>query len=166
MSDLTDIAEDYLRKLEPSVHGGNIWKTKSASSCNEILDFSSNINPLGAPPEALNAIRRALWRIPLYPDPDYASLKNALGEYFGTQNGNIIVGNGSTELIYLLCELFVKQGSEVLIPAPTFGEYEVSTRRVGGIPRFFKLGRQFNIEFPKISRLTNAKSRVIFICNP
>ena len=56
---------------------------------------------------------------------------------------NVVVGNGSTELMYLFAEVFLKKGDKAVMPAPTFGEYESAVRKTGEVPKFVKLGRNF-----------------------
>ena len=57
---------------------------------------------------------------------------------------NIVVGNGSTELMYLFAEVFLKKGDKAVMPAPTFGEYESAVRKTGETPKFVKLGKNFH----------------------
>ena len=55
--------------------------------------------------------------------------------------GNIVVGNGSTELMYLFAEAFLKKGEKALMAAPTFGEYESAVRKTGESPKFVRLDK-------------------------
>ena len=67
-----------------------------------------------------------------------------LAEHFGgISKDNIVVGNGSTELMYLFAEAFLKKGEKALMPAPTFGEYESAVRKTGETPKFVKLSGRF-----------------------
>ena len=86
----------------------------------EVIDFSVNLNPLGVPP----GVRKALEKLDpsCYPDPENLELKEALAPVAGVQADQIVIGNGSTELIYLLAHAFLKKGDVVVILAPTFGE--------------------------------------------
>jgi threonine-phosphate decarboxylase len=163
-----DIARPEIRSLVPCAHGGKIWEIVSTNEIHEgkIVDFSSNVNSLGASPRAIEAIHGNLWRIPLYPDSDSANLKKALCETI-TQigEGNIVIGNGSTELIYLFCDTFLEKGDRVLVPAPTFGEYEKAVRRAGGIPHHVRLGPDFGLH-SNLFKNTMNRVKAIFLCNP
>jgi threonine-phosphate decarboxylase len=130
------------------------------------VDFSSNINPLGLPQKALEAIRKNLGQIPVYPDSASTALREAIAASFGgiTLN-NVVVGNGSTELIYLFAETFLEKGEVALMPAPTFGEYENAVRKAGGKPRHLKLPKDFCIE-PNIFSGDIKDAKMAFICNP
>jgi histidinol-phosphate/aromatic aminotransferase/cobyric acid decarboxylase-like protein len=119
-----------IRNLEEIGHGGEIWKY--IGSREEILDFSSNVNPLGPSRKVLRALRKSLSLISFLPDSNSSSVREAITEYLGRpiKPFNIIVSNGSTELIHLFALTFVNKGEECLIPIPTFGEYEIAVRRV------------------------------------
>jgi threonine-phosphate decarboxylase len=159
------LARDEIKGLEPCVHGGEIWKYYPHYE--NILDFSANVNPLGPPRKAVEAIKRNLWQIPFYPDPESNALRSAISNYLGgISPENIIVGNGSTELIYLFCEVFIRSGDEAIIPIPTFGEYENAVKRAGGIPKHVRPDGNFRID-PNIPlREVGSKTKAIFLCNP
>ena len=78
---------------------------------------------------------------------------------------NVVVGNGSTELMYLFAEAFLKKGDTAIIPAPTFGEYESAVRRTGETPKFVKLDSNFNVD-AGIFEQEMADAKIIFLCNP
>ena len=110
----------------------------------DILDFSSSVNPLGPSKKALEAAKEAFSQIAAYPDSNSNELRQVIASHFGRiTKDNIVVGNGSTELMYLFAEAFLKKGDKALMPAPTFGEYESAVRKTGESPKFVKLGRNF-----------------------
>lgn len=105
----------------------------------EIIKLSSNESPLGPSPKAVEAIKRESERVNLYPDPKAEKLKEAISGYLGVGEECIGIGNGSDELVDLICKAFMDPGDEVLIPLPTFSEYELACRINGGRPRFIEL---------------------------
>jgi len=130
------------------------------------LDFSSSVNPLGPSEKALEAARKAFAEIPTYPDSSSKELREAIANHFsGVTKENVIVGNGSTELMYLFTEAFLKKGDVALIPAPTFGEYESAVRKTGETTRFVNLNADFNIDADGFTREI-AGTKIIFLCNP
>ena len=160
---------DEIRNLGRVEHGGEVWK--HLGNPREILDFSSNVNPLGAPPKILRVLRKSLRLIRHLPDDDSAAVKEAAAEYLGrpVKPSNIIVGNGSTELIHLFALTFVKKGEKCLIPIPTFGEYEAAVRKAGGQPRFLRLktSTNFTLKISEIlGRLKSERNKAVFLCNP
>jgi threonine-phosphate decarboxylase len=125
------------------------------------------VNPLGLPQKVIEAIERSLWQIQFYPDSDSNALRNAISNYLeGINPENIIVGNGSTELIYLFCEAFIRSGDKAVILIPTFGEYENAVRKAGGIPKHVKLDKNFKVNPNILLRKIGSKTKVIFLCNP
>ena len=163
-----NLAKENIRSLKPCVHGGEVLDAagKSGFRREEILDFSSSVNPLGPSKKALEAAKKAFSQIPAYPDSNSIELRQAIASHFnGLTKENVIVGNGSTELMYLFTETFLNKGDRVIIPAPTFGEYESAVRKAGETPRFVKLNRSFNIGTSIFLReMTGAK--LVFLCNP
>ena len=130
----------------------------------KFIDFSSNINPLGFPSSITKIINKNRSLIPVYPDPDSSKLRDDLQKYTGIKKNQIIVGNGATEIIYNFCKVFLHKDSDVLIPVPTFGEYEAASRLSSSQITFFKtMNLNKNIsEFQDLVTKTNC----IFVCNP
>ncbi|NDB32214.1 MAG: threonine-phosphate decarboxylase [Nitrososphaeria archaeon] len=123
-----------------------------------VLDFSSNVNPLGYP----STVKLNLDKIPVYPDHDSVKLKQVLSRYVKIPKHNITIGNGATEIIYDFCRATTP--NRVLIVAPTFGEYEAACRLCGARPEFFTtLNLQNDLEgfIKKIP-----KNGIVFVCNP
>jgi len=112
-------------------HGGNIKEVanKFGIEPSKILDFSANINPLGLSALAREAITGAIDSVVNYPDNRSFALSNALASYHGIAAENILVGNGATELIYLIPRAF--KPKKALIIAPAFSEYERALKLAG-----------------------------------
>jgi L-threonine-O-3-phosphate decarboxylase len=162
------IARTDIKRLKPCVHGGEVWEiaNETGLSVEDLVDFSSSINPLGPSPRALEAIRNDFPKLPLYPDSNSTALREAIACHFGKINkNNVVVGNGSTELIYLFAEVFLKKGDVALVAQPSFGEYTNAILKSGGKPKHIKLNRDFQIEPNAFMReMRNAKA--VFLCNP
>ena len=168
MKPIENLARDIIRNLKPCIHGGEVLDAsdKSGLKRDEILDFSSSVNPLGPSKKALEAAKKAFSQIPAYPDSNSNELRQAIASHFTSlTKDNVIVGNGSTELMYLFAETFLNKGDTAIIPAPTFGEYEGAVKKAGETPKFVKLNRNFNIEESEFAyEMTGSK--IIFLCNP
>lgn len=113
-------------------HGGNIREAikRYGLEGKKVLDFSSNVNPLGPSSAARRAAKKALALIDRYPDPDMTDLRKAIARYFGIKPGQVICGNGSNELIHLIPRVF--RPKKVLVPMPTFTEYAAAVEEAGG----------------------------------
>jgi len=149
------------------IHGGNIRDVcrKYTIKENKIIDFSSNINPLGFPKAIHRIIPKELNKIVCYPDSQSALLKGKISKKLGLDEKNILVGNGSTELIYLIPRVF--KPKRALIPVPTFIEYEKSLLSVNCELRYLHLKAEqkfkLNIE-ETVSSLK--KGEILYVCNP
>ena len=112
-------------------HGGNITKLSAAAGkpAGGILDFSANINPLG-PPEWLRPLISSLVSsLVHYPDPDCTDLIRAFSERFGVSADEILMGNGETELLYLLPRVLGK--GRAVIPVPAYADYAAAAESAG-----------------------------------
>ena len=144
--DISSLAKEGYLRAEPRRHGGST----------DLLDFSASINPFGASKRVYKAIRDNLDLITKYPDPDANELKDAISNYLSIDKDNIIVGNGSNEIIHSFANIFIDKGDKVIIPAPTFYEYEFASDKNSAM-----------IEFIDIDRLpVKDDGKVLFICNP
>ena len=149
------------------LHGGNLEKAmeKYGISSEEIIDFSANINPLGFSPKIKEVILKNLDQLSHYPDPECKKAKKEISGYFGIDYENIILGNGSTELIYLIVQTL--KPKKVLIPIPTFCEYERALNNNNVSINFYKLKekQEFLLSMDEIiSQLAGID--LIFLCNP
>ncbi|MGA3111111.1 MAG: threonine-phosphate decarboxylase CobD [Candidatus Bathyarchaeia archaeon] len=168
MKPVEDLVRDNMKNLKPCVHGGEVLDAagKSGLRREEILDFSSSVNPLGPSKKALEAAKKAFTEIPAYPDSNSNELRQAIAGHFGgISKNNVVVGNGSTELMYLFAEAFMRKGEVALIPAPTFGEYESAVRKTGETPKFVKLDRNFNVDAEAFN-CEMGGAKIVFLCNP
>jgi threonine-phosphate decarboxylase len=168
MKAIESLVRDNVKNLKPCVHGAEILAAANESGLkpNDILDFSSSVNPLGPSKKALEAIKEAFKEIEAYPDSNSNALRETIASHFnGLDRDNIVVGNGSTELMYLFAETFLKKGEKALIPAPTFGEYESSVRKSGESPKFIKLNKNFQID-TEIFKREMVGTKILFLCNP
>ncbi len=168
MKPIENLAKDRIKKLKPCVHGGEVLDAagKSGLKREEILDFSSSVNPLGPSKRALEAAKNSFKEIPAYPDSNSVALRQSIASHFaGLTKNNVIVGNGSTELMYLFADTFMRKGDTALIPAPTFGEYESAVRKTGEVTKFVKLNNNFNIDATAFEREIG-DAKIVFLCNP
>ncbi len=162
------MVKDNIKNLRPCVHGGEILDAadKSGFKREEILDFSSSVNPLGPSKRALEAAKSGFKEIPAYPDSNSNALRQAIaGHFSGLTKNNVICSNGSTELMYLFSDTFMRCGEKAVIPAPTFGEYGNAIRRTGELPKFVKLNKDFNVDAAPMEREMRG-AKMVFLCNP
>ena len=150
-----------IRRHIPVIHGGKI---PVKNSDHNIIDFSSNITPLGIPNSVKLIIKKNLDKIQFYPDPKSENVISSLEKYTHLSKSNIIVGNGAIEILYNFCFAFLSKTTKVLIHVPTFQEYETAVKLSNCKISYFKsLNLSTNID-SFISQIP--KSGCIFLCNP
>lgn len=133
----------------------------------EVIDFSSNINPLGTSERVRQAARGA--HLSAYPDRDCLALREALAGRLGVGVDHLLVGNGSTELIHLLARARLREGATCLILEPTFGEYEAAARLSGAVIRRIAAHEadDFRWSIDSAERLIKQmRPNLVFLCNP
>jgi len=152
-------------------HGGDIhgFAFSARVRPEDVTDFSASINPLGAPRTVMKAIKERLRDIEHYPDPEARQLKEKLSEVHRTDRSLILCGNGCTELIYLLpC---VMPFNRVLIPGPTFIEYELACKaaRPECAIIYHRLDERNGFLIDPVGLIGSAarlNADAVFLCNP
>ncbi len=155
-------------------HGGDVYAAarELRLPVGRLVDFSASINPLGPSPAVLDTLLKAGKAVSHYPDPDCWSLRRALASRRKLSPAQLVVGNGSTELIDLLPRALAIR--RALIIGPTFSEYADAVARAGGGCTML-FAAQHNGYRPPLEQAieqirTRRRSRrcfdAVFLCNP
>jgi len=132
---------------------------------NDIIKVASNENPLGPSPAALAAMEKALQQLHLYPDGNAFHLKEKLAEKLGVEPSNLILGNGSNEIIEFVGHALIKPGSDVVVSQYCFAVYPLVTHLFGGnlimVP-----ARNYAHDLRGMLRAITPDTRVVFVANP
>ena len=140
-------------KHKDHFHGSDLEKIEEIYGIKkeEIVSFSANVNPLGVSPLLKHTLSDQIDAITSYPDREYTSLRRCIAAYCGTETENVIVGNGSTELISLFIQ--VEHPKKALVIGPTYSEYEREIALGGGMffdhsdwPGYGEKARQTSLE--------------------
>ena len=146
------------------IHGGNIYKLQREGK-KDILDYSSNINPLGVPESLKKAVSENFSVLTRYPDINYTELRESIGKYNNISPENIIAGNGATEVLFLYIKAL--KPKKVLIATPTFAEYERAVKNAECEIDFFELKEEDNFILNKDKFIQKAVNyNLAVICNP
>lgn len=141
-------------------HGGDIYKYDD-----KLLDFSANINPLGMPESAKNAIIDGINKYQTYPDHSSRKLRNSLSEFYGFDSNKIVCGNGAADLIFRICLAIRPQ--KVLVTSPTFSEYEEAVLISGGKVHNHLLRESENYDVTlEILESIDEDTDMVFLCSP
>ncbi|WBW96191.1 pyridoxal phosphate-dependent aminotransferase [Oceanirhabdus sp. W0125-5] len=150
------------------VHGGDIY-TEGKLKGQELIDFSSNINPLGVPESFKNSLDEALKNVVNYPDIKYRMVREALSRYESINEELFLLGNGAAEII----DLSISTLKSILIPAPSFAEYHLSAEKWGVETQYFQMEQKKNedgtyslyIDYEKLNKDLEGVDGVI-LANP
>lgn len=131
----------------------------------DVVKLDQNENPYGPSPRAREALARFDW-FHVYPDPEQRELRARLSEYAGAPAEQIVVGNGSDELIEVLLRLFVEPGDRAVSAGPTFGYYDTAALVAGAeyvaVPR----GPRWEVDPEAIAAATTDRTKLILIASP
>ncbi len=126
-----DLAPPYIRAIAPYQPGKPIAELERELCISGIVKLASNENPLGCSPLAVAAMHEAIKTIALYPDGNGFELKDALSKRYAVQQANIVLGNGSNDLLELAARAFLSPGDKVVYSAHAFAVYALATQAVG-----------------------------------
>ncbi|MDQ7782577.1 MAG: cobyric acid synthase [Desulfomonilaceae bacterium] len=148
-------------------HGGNLAYLSGIAGLpeEEILDFSANINPLGPPDWLRPVVSSALGSLVHYPDPDASKLTAAASRRYRVPKEQVLVGNGSTEIIHLLPRAL--NVSRVLVPVPTYSDYQSYADSAGLAVHTVALQESagFELDFKRL-RAGLSGGDLVFLCRP
>lgn len=130
-----------------------------------IIKLASNENPLGPSPRALAAMARVLPQLHLYPDGSAFHLKRRLAGDLGVRPENVILGNGSNEIIEFVGHAFFRPGAEVVVAQHCFAIYPIIARMMGArvvtVP-----SRDLGHDLPAMRNAVTDATTVMFVANP
>jgi histidinol-phosphate aminotransferase len=131
----------------------------------DIIKLASNENPLGPSPKALAAMREALERVHFYPDGGGFYLREAIADQFGFTRENVILGNGSNEIIEFIGHAFLRPGDEVITARHAFAVYALMAKLFDA-PVIEVPDPNFSHDLDAMAAAITPRTREIFITNP
>lgn len=149
-------------------HGADIYGASKIFGIDEedIIDFSSNINPFGIPENVQEAIIRSIKYSNRYPDINSRELVKSLSNYEKVPESWIFCSNGAAEAIFRIVICLIPQ--DAILLSPTFSEYEHALETVGTDIKYFVLEEKNDFELSDkiIKSINSSKTDIVFICNP
>ena len=165
--DLAALAPEYIRSIAPYQPGKPISDVARELGMNEadILKLASNENPLGASPKAIAAITAALGDLAMYPDGGGFALKAAIAKKYSIAPEQIILGNGSNDVLELAARTFMKSGDSAVYAQHAFAVYPLATQAVGARGIEVK-AKNFGNDLDAMLAAIRADTKMVFIANP
>jgi len=155
-------------KQKEHFHGSDLEKIEQIYHIKkeDITSFSANVNPLGVSYLLRKSLAEHIDAITTYPDRDYVALRKSIANYIQSSYENIIVGNGSTELISIFIKLIGPK--KALMLGPTYSEYERELTLDGSTFDYYYLNEEnnFNIQIDDLSHALSGDIDLFILCNP
>lgn len=155
----------HLSQLTPYQAGKPLEELERELGITDAIKLASNENPLGPSPKALSAVQAGLSSLHRYPDSHAYYLKRDLAAQLELSPQQLILGNGSDEILDLLVRALVPAGGEVLSTTHTFLMYGLITKAVGGIFRPVPL-KNLRVNLAAVAQAVNSQTRLIILNNP
>ena len=161
---IEDLLHPWSKRIRPYPPGKPVEEVERELG-HPAIKLASNENPLGPSPKAVEAIRKALDRIYLYPDGHGYYLRKRLSKIHGLEMNQIILGAGSTDLIELVAKTFLVAGDEAITSESAFYIYRLAIDEMGANLVETPL-RNMGFDLAAIARAVTQKTKVIYIGNP
>ena len=165
MSTLFENLNHGINELHPYEPGRSIEEVVAEYKPERVVKLASNENPLGPSPRALEAIQNFSSDLHLYPDGDASKLKDLLAEMEGVDSDQLIIGNGSNEILELAARAFLNKDTSAVMSKHAFAVYKIVTQACGSeiveVPM-----REWTHDLEKFSDYIKSNTRICFIANP
>ncbi len=165
MEELLKDVPDYIKDLVPYPPGKPIDELEREYGIKNSIKLASNENDLGPSPRAIKRLEGCLENLFRYPDGSGYYLKEALSQKFSCKPENIVLGNGSNELIDFLCRVFIRPGRNAISSKPSFLVYSKMVQITGGENRIVPL-KNGTHDLESIKSQIDKNTRIIFLDNP
>lgn len=165
--DLCDLVPAYVRAIAPYHPGKPISELAREMGIREsaIVKLASNENPLGTSPLAHTAMRKALDHVARYPDGNGFELKAVISEHFGVGRDQIVLGNGSNDVLELAARAFLAPGAAAVYSEHAFAVYPLVTQAMGATG-IVAPAKDFGHDLGAMRQAVTNNTRLIFIANP
>ena len=160
-SDVRPMPKPGVMDIQPYVPG----KSAAPAGVAKVHKLSSNENPLGASPQAIEAVREAAARLEFYPDGSALALREAIGAVHGLNPANLLCSNGSDEALGLLAQTYLQPGDEAIFTEHAFLVYRIYVQAAGGLPVAVR-EREERADVDAILAAVTPRTRIVFLANP
>lgn len=153
-------------RIQPYVPGLTDDELKRRYGLKRVIKLNANENALGPSPLALDAIQRELSLLHHYPDGGSQLLRDAIAEFHQVREEQVLVGNGSDDIIKLLSETFLNPGDEVIVPAPSFSQYSFGAAIMQAKVKQVPLGPGFEYDVRSLADAVTENTKLLYLCSP
>jgi histidinol-phosphate aminotransferase len=159
------LANEHILGIAPYEPGRPIEELERELSVHDAIKLASNENPLPPSDRVRDAIAAALVHLNRHPDGSGFYLRQAVAKKHGVSQDQVVLGNGSNELIELLVRTFLRPGDEAVVPHPSFVVYPMIVQAAGGI-RVMVMLKDYRLDLEAMARAVTPLTKMVFIANP
>lgn len=152
-------------EIKPYEAGKPLKELERELNITKAVKLASNENPFGFSPRVKEAVLESLGEMNRYPEPVAYSLCRSLAEKLKVNPENLVLGNGSDDIIALLAHGYLNPGDEAVMPLPSFLMYEISVRTAKGVPVMVPLDG-FSTNLDGIAEKVGPRTKMVFVTNP
>jgi histidinol-phosphate aminotransferase len=156
---------EHIKAIQPYVPGKPIEELERELGISNSIKLASNENPLGPSSEAMKAIKDSFSDLNRYPDGAGYYLKDALAKKLSINPEELILGNGSNELLDIAARTYLQAGDEAVMATPSFVVYAMAVQSVGGRSIQVPL-KDYRHDLEAMADAITPKTKMIFIANP
>jgi histidinol-phosphate aminotransferase len=159
------LANEHILGIAPYEPGKPVEELERELGISDAIKLASNENPLPPSDRVQHAIIAALGHLNRYPDGSGFYLRQAVAKKHGFTPDQVMLGNGSNDLIELVVRSFLRPGDEAVVPHPSFVVYPMIVQAVGGV-RVMVMLRDYRLDLEAMARAITPQTKVVFIANP
>ena len=159
------LANAHILGIAPYEPGKPIEELEREIGVHDAIKLASNENPLAPSERVQKAITAALGSLNRYPDGSGFYLRQALAKKHDFTQDQVVLGNGSNELIELAVRTFLKPGDEAIVPHPSFVVYPMIVQAAGGI-RVMVMLKDYRLDLEAMARAITPMTKIVFVANP
>ncbi len=159
------VIQPYVFSIPPYVPGKPIAEVQRELGIGKAIKLASNENALGPSPLALASLRKHIREVNIYPESSAPDLRLKIAEKYSLEPGNVILGNGSDEIMQMLAHVFLGTVDEAIIAENSFSMYRIVTKLFGAKPVFVPL-TNYHLDLEATLKAVNERTRIIFLASP
>src|SRR5262245_35332574 len=159
------LANEHILGIAPYEPGKPVEELERELGIHDAIKLASNENPLSPSDRVQKAIIAQLGNLNRYPDGSGYYLRQALARKHDVSPDQVVLGNGSNELIELIVRTFLRAGDEAVVPHPSFVVYPMIVQAAGGIRVVVTL-KEHRIDLEAMARAITPMTKIVFIANP
>jgi histidinol-phosphate aminotransferase len=155
----------WLNELPEYVAGRTIEEIKAAYNISQVYKLASNENLFGPCDAVKKILSENIGTVNYYPDSDAREVRQKIAAHYGIRPDNVIMGNGTDQIIEMICDCFVDKGDNIVTADPNFLIYEKSALKCGGSAVKVLL-EGFRQDVKKIASSVNRQTKIVFVASP